>query len=44
MRSLLTMIEAGQFNGSTLVIGEDWQILTIHEILWVQGLSMVMVG
>lgn len=31
------MTEAGQFNGSTLVIGEDWQILTIHEILLVQG-------
>lgn len=33
------MIEAGQFNGSTLDIGEDWQILTIHEILLVQGLK-----
>lgn len=33
------MTEAGQFNGSTLIIGEDWQILTIHEILLVQGLK-----
>ena len=32
------LIEAKQFNGYTLVSGEDWQIPTAHEILLVRGL------
>lgn len=31
------LIEAGEFNGYTLVSGEDWQIPTVQEILLVRA-------
>lgn len=32
------LIEAGEFNGYTLVSGEDWQLPTAREITFVRGL------
>jgi hypothetical protein len=34
------MIESGEFNGYTLVSGEDWQLPTARETTFVRGLIL----